>query len=399
MAFNVTGNFAAPPTGAFTNGNKKLTWAGQSLNQDFDTGGKWYSIVSDSRFEGGRACRMKYGAGRIGMADQSYQWMISSPRCAVAVEFDWLFEDGFSWCTSGGPKSCTLKVGPCIQWGPVGGDNNLRGTRCMWWANGNGSNYPPAGPKWFPSVQDQRSGNQLLQPVVYGPKIETNRIYRLKIEMWGGSSSHAYAKFWCDGQLIGSVSGKSMENSDDDHVYFDFAFFAGGGDQWYAPEHDSYARHGNIRCYSVGSEIPVEPPVEQPPPVDQPPPSAEPAYRLAVDEVGIFRARFWDESIIPPIEVPAKGDVKWSLTPNNVSWGPQVGDAHWQAIEVRGKTPGKCSLTATDPATGIATKPIPVEVTTGPHTPAATAGLCRVEPLPPGTREHAAEEFSDEPPS
>jgi hypothetical protein len=166
MDYNYTGNFGAAPLGPFTSANKKLVWAdgNASLAQDFDPNGKWYEIVADDRFPNGRACRMKFGKGRVGMQDQSYQVKLPSPRTVANIEFLWLFEAGFAFYNEdvANNTSGNGKLGPCIQWGPVGGSVD-RGTRCMWWWNANGSNH--AHPVLSPSCQDQETGNQHIQPI------------------------------------------------------------------------------------------------------------------------------------------------------------------------------------------------------------------------------------------
>jgi hypothetical protein len=381
MDYAYTGDFSRSPTGPFTNGNKKSVWTdpSASVNQDFDPNGTYYSIVSDSRFSNSRACRMLYKKGRYGMNDQSYQVRYPSPGQIANLEYSILFEPNFSFYTPNSGKVGNGKLGPCIQWGNVGGSSN-RGTRCMFWWNANGSNY--GNPVFQPTCQDQATGNQLIQPVVYGPRIQLDRLYKLRIQVIGGPQGRA--QYWIDDTLVGDSGTRNILQSLADDVFFDFAFFSGGASADYAPEHDSYTRHGNIRCWSGDRAYPGTGNGNgggTPPDPTPPPDTGTSPYSIALAETKIFRAHFVDNSI-PPQEVPAQGDVKWSLTPNNVSWGAQAGP-HWSAIEVTGKTVGgPCTLIATDPATGISTKPTTVDITETPRPPKPATGFCTVEPKP-----------------
>jgi hypothetical protein len=108
--------------------------------------------------------------------------------------------------------------------------------------------------------------------------------------------------------------------------------------------------------------------------------------------VKVFHARFFDGAT----EVPARGAVKWSLTPNNVSWGAEAAP-NWSAIQVKGKTSGgPCSLVATDSGTGIKTAPVKVDVTSSPREDGASGGICIVEPLT--GRSGGDSDFKDKPP-
>jgi hypothetical protein len=198
-----------------------------------------------------------------------------------------------------------------------------------------------------------------------------------------------------DDVLVASVSGKAMKLDANDSVYFDFAFFSGGSGPNYAPEHDSYARHGSVRFYNVaanggagggggggnGGGTPTEP---------------SERFSLAVDETKIFQAVFRDAYSYPPRDLTAGGPVIWKLDPNLVSWGAGM-DANFQGIQVRGRTLGKATLIATDPGTGTVTEPITVEVTQTPHVEQINSGVCTVEPLPHITETHTTK-WSDDPP-
>jgi hypothetical protein len=262
-------NFAACAVGPMPTSEKKKAWPDTSVYSlnDPDPNGVYFSIVEDRRFGGGKACRMRYPEGGYGMAgpnppagQQFYQLRIKSPRTIANLEFDWLFEDGFD---SNPPNPDNLgggKIGPCINWGEVGGVTEKRGTRAMWWYNANGSNN--AHPVFSPSCQDQRSGDQLIQPVKYTKPYETERVYHFKVQIFGGPDGHA--SYWQDGvKIADSIEGHELLVTPEDDVLFDFAFFAGGG-ATNACRWDSYARHGNIKCWSGDREYPgnVVPPTE-----------------------------------------------------------------------------------------------------------------------------------------
>jgi hypothetical protein len=262
--YDFTGNFSAAPLGPFTAENKALVWPpGQWSIYDPDPSGKYFELVDDARL-GGRCCRMRYPAGAWGMGQQFYQVRIKSPQTVANLEFDFLFEENFDLAPPNAEKLGGGKIGPCINWGEVGGVTELRGTRAMIWYNGNGSNYQNT--KFSPSCQDQRSGDQLIQPVKYSSPIELERIYHWRVQIQGGPNG--FAKYWLDREpLATSIEGQALQVSEGDDVLFDFAFFAGGG-QVQACRWDSFARHGNIRCWSgeaaegggeSGSETPTPP--------------------------------------------------------------------------------------------------------------------------------------------
>jgi len=238
-----------------TTASKHQVWPESDLYSldDQDPGGAFFAIVSDSRFDGGACCRMRYPAGAFGMGSQFYQLRIKSPRTVANLEFDFLFEPGFDFAPPNAEKVGGGKIGPCINWGEVGGETAKRGTRVMFWWTGNGSNYQKT--RWTPTCQDQRSGNQYIQPTVYGPLITFDQIYHFKIQILGGPQGHA--SWWLDDvKLADSIAGQALQVTPEDDVIFDFAFFAGGATPAYAPRWDSYARHGNVRCYSTPSASP-----------------------------------------------------------------------------------------------------------------------------------------------
>jgi hypothetical protein len=387
MDYKMAGDFTKAPLGPFTEANKKLVWP--SLSYDADTGGESFSIVEDNRFPGNRACRMFYPEGSYGMKDQFYQIRIKSPQTIANLEWLWLFEPNFSFYSpvSGGDGGGG-KLGPCINWGEVGGEESKRGTRCMFWWNSHGSKKDNE--CLNPIIQDQRSGNQLVQPVVYTKRIELDKIYKFRIQMRGGPDG--FCKHWVtypgDTQetLLSDVKGKNMMATATDDVLMDFAFFSGGASPAYSPEHDSYARHGGVRYWSgeaywaddTGNGDGSGEGGNGSTPT--PPSGATSPFSIAVGETKIFRATFLDDSN-PPRIVPAQGDVKWSLEPNLVKWGIQAGPK-WSAIQVMGKTEGgPCTLIATDPVTGASTWPVRVDVTATPRERVLT-GYCVVEPLP-----------------
>lgn len=251
MDYKFAGDFSKAALGPFTEANKKLVWPG--LSYDADKGGKHFEIIQDSRFPSGRACRMTYLKGSYGMKDQFYQIRIKSPQTICNLEFLWLAEDGFSWYSDvPGGDGGGGKLGPCINWGEVGGEEAKRGTRCMIWWNSHGSKKDNE--CFNPVIQDQRSVGQLVQPVVYTKRIETNKIYKFRIQMRGGPDG--FAKHWITypGEtaetLLSDVKGKNMMATAQDDVLYDFAFFSGGAAPAYSPEHDSYARHGGVRYWS-----------------------------------------------------------------------------------------------------------------------------------------------------
>jgi hypothetical protein len=401
MDYDFTGNFAAAPLGPFTEANKRLVWPG--LSYDADKGGAFYSIVDDSRFSNGRACRMLYKKGDVGMGSKFYQIRLKSPQTVANLEWTWLFEDNFSFYNPNPPQDVGLgKMGPCIQWGEVGGDNAKRGTRCMWWYNAQGSNH--ANPVFQPSCQDQATGNQLIQPSnKYSKPFKTETLYKFRIQMKGGPGG--FAKYWITypGEttetLIADTGTKDMKATATDDVLIDFAFFSGGSGPAYEPEWDSYARHGGVRYWSGEAEAGngdtgsgegggTTPPT--------PPAGQTSRYSVAVGEVKIFRAHFLDTAFSPPKDVPAGANVVWSLTPNLVSWGAEAGP-NWSAIQVKGKTAGgPCVLIATDPSTGLSTEPVNVDVTEKPRAPGPNTGICTVEPL--SGRSGGDKDFGEKPP-
>ncbi len=251
MDYKFAGDFNKAPLGPFIEANKKLVWPG--LSYDADKAGNHFEMIEDSRFPGGRAIRMKYPKGSYGMKDQFYQIRIKSPQTIANLEWLWLFEDNFSWYTDvPGGDGGGGKLGPCINWGEVGGTESLRGTRPMFWWNSHGSKKDNE--CMNPVVQDQRSGNQLVQPVVYTKRIETNKLYKFRIQMRGGPDG--FCKHWItypgdakETQLT-DVKGKNLMATAEDDVLYDFAFFSGGASTAYSPAHDSYARHGGIRYWS-----------------------------------------------------------------------------------------------------------------------------------------------------
>lgn len=251
MDYYITGDFRKCPLGPFTHENKKLVWPG--ITDDFDPYGYKYEIVDDPRFVNGSACRMKYPVGHYGMQDQSYQIRLRSPTTIANLEFYWLFEQDFSFYTPNTHQAGGGKIGPCINWGEIGGVEAKRGTRAMWWYNANGSNHEH--PVFSPSCQDQRSGHQLIQPPRYTKPIVTEQMYKFRIRLEGGP--YGMAEYFQDDVLIGRTECAMLVSSSDD-VIFDFAFFAGGATPDFAPTHDSYARHGGVRMWS-GKDDPILP--------------------------------------------------------------------------------------------------------------------------------------------
>jgi hypothetical protein len=420
MDYKFAGDFTKAPLGAFTEANKKKVWNDPAMGgwYDADKTGKYFEMVDDSRFPGGRACRMTYLKGSYGMNDQFYQVRYKSPQTICNLEFLWLFENNFSFYSPvAGGDGGGGKIGPCINWGEVGGDNAKRGTRCMWWWNSHGSKKDNE--CLNPIIQDQRSGNQLVQPVVYTKKIVLDQIYKFRIQMKGGPDG--FVKHWItypgDAQetLLSDVKGKNLMATATDDVLYDFAFFSGGAVPAYSPEWDSYARHGGVRYWSgeaywASGDVPVPPDTGNGGgggtdggggTTPTPPAGATSRYSLAVGETKIFRARFWDASASPPKEMPAGAAVKWSLEPNLVTWGQEM-SPNWSAIQVKGKTAGgPCVLIATDPSNNLSTTPINVDVTETPRIPGANEGICSVEPLgmSAGAGGRAADsDFKDEPP-
>lgn len=374
MEYEYFDNFGAAPLGAMTQAIKKQVWPNLSL-YDADPNGKYFEIIDDDRL-GGRCCRMKYPAGEVGMNSKFYQLRIPAPQSVCYLEFDWLAEDGFEFNTDPANNVGGGKIGPCINWGEVGGKTEDRGTRCMVWWNAHGSNN--AKPVFSPSCQDQRSGNQWIQPVVYTAPIQCERVYHWEIEMKGGDNG--YAKWWLDGQQIAAAGPRYMQAWNDDDVLFDFAFFHGGSGASYASTKDCFARHGNVHFRSGtrdsggnggnGGETGPNPPDPGPTPEPEPEPTS--AFSIAVGETKQFEASFYDDKVYPPKLIVPVGPVKWTATPNPLRWG--YGEDPWSTIEITGKEVGTCEVYATDAATGISTEPITVEVTAAPREPTIRSG-------------------------
>ncbi len=246
--YQYAGDFTRCPTGPFTAANKRLVWADPlaPIAWDPDPEGKHFEIVDDDRFPGGRACRMFYPEGECGMGNQTYQLRVKSPRTVANLEWLWLFEDGFSFANDPAASAGGGKIGPCINWGEVGGVTEKRGTRAMWWWNCSGSNYKA--PCFAPSCQDQRTGTQLQKPTYTAPIVH-EQIYKMRLQIQGGPDG--FAKYWQDDVLIYEVPRPTfMQVSPDDDVIYDFAFFSGGADARYTPAYHSYARHGGVRYWS-----------------------------------------------------------------------------------------------------------------------------------------------------
>jgi len=405
--YNFKGNFAAAPNGAFTNANKKKVWSDPTVpcTADFDSDGTWFKIIDNSKFPGGKSCRLQYPKDRYGMQDQSYQLRVKSPQTTANIVFYWMFETDFVFYNTNLSPPQDVgggKIGPCINWGEIGGETSKRGTRAMWWWNAQGSNHPK--PVFSPSCQDQRSGNQLIQPVKYTKPIELGRIYKFGISLHGGPNG--MAEYYQDDVLIASVSNKSMMATATDDVIFDFAFFSGGDGKAYALPKDCYAQHGGVHYWSgtyasgANGGTPPNPQPEPIPPEPTPPSpdSATSPFSLAVGEKKIFQAKFIDNMQYPPKEVEPGGAVKWSLDPNVVTWGPGT-DPMYKGIQVTGKTAASgAKLKAQDPVSGIWTEEIKVDVTSTPRTDKIRTGTMTVEPLPPGKSASADDDFKDEPP-
>jgi hypothetical protein len=256
--YSFADRFADVPLGPMTTANKMLAWPDSALYEleDADPAGESFAIVEDNRFSNGRCQRMKFPANSYGMHHQFYILRIKSPKVPAALEFDWLFEQGFDLWPPNPEQLGGGKIGPCINWGEVGGVTELRGTRAMMWYNGNGSLYQNG--KWSPSCQDQRSGDQMIKPAVYGPLITTEQMYHIKIRIHGGDDG--LAEYWIDDSFHAtSIPGAHLQVTADDDVLYDFAFFAGGG-QTNACRWDSYARNGNIRCWSGTGDYAAAPP-------------------------------------------------------------------------------------------------------------------------------------------
>jgi len=274
MDYSFSGDFAAATIGPMTTAVKKQVWpdGGPYTMYDADPNGTFFSIVSDTRFAGGKACRMLYKKGAFGMGQQFYQLRVPSPQTVANLEFDWLFEPNFDLNPPNPQNLGGGKIGPCINWGEVGGVTEKRGTRAMWWYNANGSNN--ARPVYSPVCQDQRTGNQYVQPVKYTAPIVLDQMYRFRVRIFGGVSPPARANYWMDGPKVAdSIEGQALQVTAQDDVLFDFAFFAGGG-QENAPRWDCYGRHGNIKCWSGSSDTPPGPT----PPDPTPPTSGQ--YRI-----------------------------------------------------------------------------------------------------------------------
>jgi hypothetical protein len=258
MNYRFQDHFDAAPLGPLTTANKKLAWpdsAIYSMDTDPDPSGEHFSIIEDSRFANGRAQRMCYPQGQYGMNHQFYILRLKSPKVTANLEFDWLFEDGFDLWPPNPDKLGGGKIAPCINWGEVGGVTEKRGTRAMMWYNGNGSHYQKG--VFSPSCQDQRTGNQLIQPVQYGPVIQTETVYHIRIRIHGGDNG--LAEYWIDdGFHAQSVAGSHLQVGPDDDVLYDFAFFAGGG-AVQACRWDSFARVGNIHAWDGEGEWQQEP--------------------------------------------------------------------------------------------------------------------------------------------
>ena len=258
MDYKYEGDFNQSPDGTFVEGNKKKVWAQPNTGwYDADPTGKYYSIMADERFPGGKCCRMLYpkGDAEVGMGSKFYQVRLPSPQTIANLEFSWLFENGFSFYnTALNPPQQVGggKIGPCINWGEVGGANEKRGTRCMIWWNAQGSNH--AKPVFSPSCQDQRTGNQLIQPIKYSKAIVLDQVYKFRIQMQGGPSG--FAKYWITypGEntetLLAEVGKQNLQATANDDVLYDFAFFSGGAGDAYSFPKDCYARHGGIRYWS-----------------------------------------------------------------------------------------------------------------------------------------------------
>ena len=382
--YNFAAKFKDAPTGAFTSANKAKVWPpdqGFSI-YDPDPDGKYFSLVDDDRL-GGRCCRMKYPAGAYGMGSQFYQLRIKNPKTEAILEFDWLAEDGFQFCPPNDNKNAGGKLGPCLNSGEVGGASEKRGTRAMMWWNGHGSNYPNA--KFSPSCQDQASGNQLVQPVVYTATVETERVYHWKIKIKGGTNGTA--SYELDGKVIATVGPKNLKATDDDDMLLDFAFFAGGASKDYAPQWDCYARHGNVKWYTAGSDSGsgggdggdggdtgggTDPQPPQPEPAPDEPSSH---FSIAVGEEKVLSAVFWDDKVFPPAVIEATQPVKWYVSPGNaLSWGASV-DPMSSQIKVTGKTVAQAATCyAIDPSSGVKSEIMIFDITDAPRQPTVRKG-------------------------
>src|SRR5689334_20721640 len=99
---------------------------------DADVTHQFFSVVTGGK--SGNCFRYLYPKGSYGMRAEFYQIKLGPITEPINVSYDWMFESPFSLNAPGTGNGGGGKLGPCIQWGPVGGDNSLRGTRLMcWW--------------------------------------------------------------------------------------------------------------------------------------------------------------------------------------------------------------------------------------------------------------------------
>lgn len=206
-----------------------------------------YQIVAGGK-NGGNCLRMHYPANQVGRDPRWWTIKLGVPPAGVPVNLEWdfMFEAMADLTGDGG------KPGPAgINWGTQ--NDGLR--QFQVWRSDRGTNNKP----FVPCIQDQRNGNQYIQPVYYTkPNIVFGQWYHWRYQMLGGPQG--FCKFWLDGVFLDTTTTSMGNSQQGDNVFIDMGFWAGGG-EGSGPPTEFWTRNDNVKVYT--GDAPDPPPIEE----------------------------------------------------------------------------------------------------------------------------------------